>query len=94
MGSVHNETWYIVATDEHYVIVDYCSYMSGWTNVGSILWVKPEYTLTDADHEKISEVHMDTLGWSYPNEFCYDRHGDDQCVTPENPDPEFTFINE
>ena len=94
MGSTHNETWYIVATDENYVIVDYCSYMSGWTNVGSILWVKPEYTLTDADHEKITGVHMDTLGWSYPDEFCYDRHGDDQCVTPEHPDPEFTFINE
>jgi len=47
MGTTHNETWYILkATDRYVALVD-CSYMSGWTNVGSILWVRPNLILTD-----------------------------------------------
>merc|ERR1712083_933657 len=79
MGSMHNETWYITKTDENYVVLDYCSYMSGWTNVGSIIWVKPGYELVDDDHSKITEVYKNTLGWTYPDDFCFDRHGDDSC---------------
>ena len=82
MGSTHNETWYILKTDENYVVLVDCSYMSGWTNVGSILWVKAGYVLTDDDHAVISDVYKKALGWSYPDEFCYDRHGDDQCDGP------------
>ena len=94
MGSTHNETWYILATDENFVVLVDCSYMSGWTNVGSILWVKPEYNLTDADTEKIAEVYMNALGWEYPNDFCYDLHDNEQCETPENNTKDFKFINE
>ena len=96
MGSTHNETWYILSTDEHFVVLVDCSYMSGWTNVGSILWVKPEYTLTDADNEKIADVYMKALGWEYPNDFCYDHHDKEQCVTPDWPETnqkDFKFIN-
>ena len=48
MGSTHNETWYILnEPNNNYVVLVDCSYMSGWTNVGSILWVRPTYTLSD-----------------------------------------------
>ena len=63
MGSMHNETWYILKTNENFVVLVDCSYMSGWTNVGSILWVRPNYTLTDDDHSIISEVYDKALGW-------------------------------
>lgn len=82
-GSTHNETWYILKTDENYVILVDCSYMSGWTNVGSIIWVRPDYVLSDHDHSVIAEVYDKALGWKYPDEFCYDRHGDDQCDGPD-----------
>ena len=84
MGSTHNETWYLLKTDEHYIVLVDCSYMSGWTNVGSILWVKPNYVLTDDDKATIAEVYKNALGWNFPDEFCEDRHGDDNCDGPSN----------
>ena len=94
MGSTHNETWYILATDENFVVLVDCSYMSGWTNVGSILWVKPQYGLSDIDTEKIAEVYMNALGWVYPDDFCYDTHGNANCDGPDRNQQNFKFINE
>ena len=84
MGSTHNETWYLLKTDEHYIVLVDCSYMSGWTNVGSILWVKPNYVLSDDDKATIADVYKNALGWNFPDEFCEDRHGDDNCDGPSN----------
>lgn len=75
MGSTHNETWYILKAAANYVVLVDCSYMQGWTNVGSILWVRPNHTLTDAEMADISAVYA-KVGWSFPAEFCVDRHGD------------------
>lgn len=87
MGSTHNETWYILkATDKYVVLVD-CSYMSGWTNVGSILWVRPEYTLTDAEMKDIAAVYKAKLGWNFPDEFCNDKHGKAKCTEPDRYNP-------
>jgi hypothetical protein len=82
MGSTHNETWYLLkATDRYLVLVD-CSYMMTWTNVGSILWVRPEVVLTDKEMADIAVVYKEKLGWSFPEEFCNDRHGRDSCTEP------------
>lgn len=57
--------------------------MSGWTNVGSILWVKPNYTLTDSEMASIKRVYKAKMDWNFPEEFCGDVHGDSQCTTPK-----------
>lgn len=54
MGSTHNETWYLLKATERYVVLVDCSYMSGWTNVGSILWVRPAVVLTDQEMTDIA----------------------------------------
>lgn len=64
------------ATDNYVVLVD-CSYMSGWTNVGSILWVRPNLKLTDEEMSDIAVVYKSKLNWNFPEDFCQDRHGDD-----------------
>ena len=84
MGSTHNETWYLLDSTDNYVILVDCSYMSGWTNVGSILWVRPNYTLTDAEMASIARVYKAKMDWNFPEDFCNDVHGDDKCVTPKS----------
>lgn len=75
MGSTHNETWYLLKATERYVILVDCSYMSGWTNVGSILWVRPEVVLTDQEMDDIAKVYKAKLNWNFPGDFCADQHG-------------------
>jgi hypothetical protein len=84
MGSTHNETWYILKATDRYVLLVDCSYMSGWTNVGSIVWVRPNITLTDSELTTIAKVYKEKLGWNFPDDFCVDRHGDDQCDGPSS----------
>jgi hypothetical protein len=48
--------------------------MSGWTNVGSILWVRPEHVLTETEHAEIAKVYKEKMGWNFPEEFCLDHH--------------------
>lgn len=74
-GSTHNETWYILKATERYVVLVDCSYMNGWTNVGSILWVRPELTLTGSEMEDIKVVYKNKLNWNFPEQFCKDQHG-------------------
>ena len=82
MGSTHNETWYILKATDRYVVLSYCSYMSGWTNVGSIIWVRPELTLNGEELAEITKVYKEKLDWNFPEEFCEDRHGDANCDGP------------
>lgn len=81
MGSTHNETWYILKSTERYVVLVDCSYMSGWTNVGSILWVRPHIELTDQEMSDIGVVYQKKLGWNFPGDFCKDKH-ESQCTEP------------
>lgn len=81
MGSTHNETWYILDFTENYVVLVDCSYMSGWTNVGSILWVRPDYELTEHEMNDIGRTYKNKLDWNFPKDFCVDRHGDANCDT-------------
>ena len=81
MGSLHNETWYLLkATDKYVLLVD-CSYMMGWTNVGSIVWVRPGHNLTDTENSDIAKVYKEKVGWEY-DDFCYDKHGPEHCDGP------------
>jgi|TARA_B110000285_G_C14608600_1_gene373896 SUMO ligase MMS21 Smc5/6 complex component len=82
MGSLHNETWYLIKATDRYVLLVDCSYMSGWTNVGSIVWVRPEVVLTDDELAEIKSVYQKKLGWNFPEDFCVDRHGPDMCDGP------------
>jgi hypothetical protein len=81
MGSTHNETWYLLDGTDQYVILVDCSYMSGWTNVGSILWVRPHYTLTETEMTNIAAVYKEKMNWNFPEDFCKDVTGD-QCTEP------------
>ena len=83
MGSTHNETWYILDSTDQYVVLVDCSYMSGWTNVGSILWVRPHHILTDQEMADIAKVYDEKMGWKFPDEFCNDKH-EDQCTEPSD----------
>lgn len=80
MGSAHNETWFILAykKDAYVVLVD-CSYMGGWTNVGSILWARPGYELTSDDEAKIADVYQTKMKWQFPQQFCKNRSGPKEC---------------
>lgn len=93
MGSTHNETWYLLdAVPDRYVILVDCSYMSGWTNVGSILWVRPNVVLTDAEMADIAKVYHERMDWNFPADFVTDVHGADNCVeTP--PAQEITYVH-
>lgn len=82
MGTLHNETWYILDSTDRYVVLVDCSYMFAWTNVGSIVWVRPHVELTDAELSAISAAYA-RIGWNFPADFCKDRHGD-ACYTPPN----------
>jgi len=66
MGSTHNETWYILKSTDQYVVLVDCSYMSGWTNVGSILWVRPKHILTDQEMSDIADVYQKKVGLEIP----------------------------
>ena len=68
--------------------------MSGWTNVGSIVWVKPEHELVADETEKIADVYMSKLGWDYSTDLCFDTHGADKCEEPETGKEGLMFINE
>lgn len=69
------------ATERYVILVD-CSYMSGWTNVGSILWVRPNLTLTDQEMSDIATVYKTKLDWNFPGDFCKDKTGSKQCTEP------------
>jgi len=56
--------------------------MSGWTNVGSILWVRPEHTLTETETAEIAQVYKERMGWNFPQDFCLDHHDKEQCTEP------------
>jgi hypothetical protein len=56
--------------------------MSGWTNVGSILWVRPEHVLTETETAEIAKVYKEKMGWNFPDEFCLDHHDKEQCTEP------------
>jgi len=49
--------------------------MSGWINVGSILWVRPNYKLSDQEMTDIAAVYKTKMGWNFPEDFCNDVHG-------------------
>lgn len=66
LGSYHNETWYILKSSENYVVLVDCSYMSGWINVGSILWVRPKHVLTDAEMGEVAKVYKTKMNWNFP----------------------------
>jgi len=81
LGSWHNETWFIFQATDNYVLLGDCSYMMSWTNVGSIVWVRPGHVLTDAENAAIGRLYMDYFGWDYAD-FCYDTHGEENCINP------------
>jgi len=95
LGTMHNETWYVIQSTQRYVALGYCSYMNGWTNVGAILWTKaisntangstvgmPEaVTLTEQELVDIKYVYADKLGWDFQKEFCKTQHGVSQKCT-------------
>jgi len=82
MGSTHNETWYILKKAPRYVVLVDCSYMGGWTNVGSILWVRPNVTLSASEMAEIKTVYHERMGWNFPDDFCKDQHGHGNCTEP------------
>jgi len=73
MGSWHNESWFILEATDNYWILGDCSYMMDWIDVGSILWVRPGYVLSDAENAHIKSVYKNTVGFDYDT-FCYDKH--------------------
>jgi len=60
--------------------------MSGWTNVGSILWVRPEHVLTDTENAEIAKVYKERMGSNFPEDFCKDHHDKEQCTEPTSKD--------
>jgi len=40
--------------------------MNGWTNVGSILWVRPQVVLTETEMSDIAKVYKKKLNWNFP----------------------------
>ena len=96
MGSTHNETWYILGSGEEYVVLVDCSYMSGWINVGSIVWVRPNHVLTSEEMSEIADIYDKKMGWKFPADFCYDKHGESECGNgpsyPEEPVADRDFL--
>eukprot|EP00040_Diaphanoeca_grandis_P042201 m.264390 g.264390 ORF g.264390 m.264390 type:complete len:307 (-) comp55892_c0_seq1:193-1113(-) len=82
LGSWHNESWFIIDATDRYVLLVDCSYMMSWVNVGSIVWVRPNITLTTAETTAITNVYKETLGWNFSS-FCVDRHGSAHCDGPK-----------
>ena len=84
MGSMHNETWYILKATPRYVVLVDCSYMSSWINVGSIVWVRPNVTLNENELKDIATVYNsknEHLNWTFPDDFCPTRHEEkDNCL--------------
>lgn len=56
--------------------------MSGWTNVGSILWVQTGHVLTESEMTEIAAVYKDKMDWNFPEDFCEDKHGPGACTEP------------
>ena len=76
IGTPHNESWYILTHKENrYVVLVDCSYISTWTNVGSIVWTRPNVELTNDELNDISNVYNKALGWQFPKQFCQTQHG-------------------
>lgn len=75
MGTPHNESWYILQATNRYVALVVCSYISTWTNVGSIVWVRPNIELTNTELNQLSNVYYHALGWKFPQQFCMTQHG-------------------
>jgi len=40
--------------------------MNGWTNVGSIVWVRPEVVLTQPEMAEIKQVYKAKHNWDFP----------------------------
>jgi len=80
-GTLHNETWYLVRAAPKYAVVAFCSYMLSWTNVGSIVWVRPGHELTAAEHREVRTLYRERFNMSYDT-FCEVRHGEDECGGP------------
>ena len=61
--------------------------MGAWTNVGSIVWVRPGVELTEAEVADVAATYQAKLGhlggWDFPQDFCLDRHGPAQCPPPQ-----------
>jgi len=55
--------------------------MSGWTNVGSILWVRPKHVLSSDEMSEIATIYKQKLNWNFPEDFCEDKH-ESQCTEP------------
>jgi hypothetical protein len=90
VGSLHNETWYILEATDRYVVLLDCSYMAGETNVGSILWVRPEVDeLTPAEMTAVGAAYLDAGlpadSWTFPRDFLEDKWRD--CKEPPLPPP-------
>lgn len=76
LGTLHNESWYLLqAVPDRYILLVDCSYMFTWTNVGSIVWVRPNVVLTPTEITTIAAVYKKALGWNFPDDFCPDQHG-------------------
>jgi len=56
----------ILKATERYLLLTDCSYMNGWTNVGSIVWVRPEVVLTQPELAEIKQVYKKKLNWDFP----------------------------
>ena len=79
-GSPHTETWYILSATQRYVILAECSFISTWTNVGSIVWVRPKISLTKAEMSEIADVYQQSVGWTFPDQFCKVQHVQIQII--------------
>jgi len=81
LGSPHEESWYILSSSvDRYVVLGACSFISTWTNVASIVWVRPNVTLTQMELDDISDLYGVNLGWEFPKQFCEPQHGE-SCPT-------------
>merc|ERR550539_526561 len=74
LGTAHNETWTVLDSTDRYALIYVCSLMFSWTNVGSIIWTKPDVILTEEEMINIKRVYDLKLGWNFPTDFCTDDH--------------------
>merc|ERR1719411_915678 len=62
LGTAHNETWTVLDSTDRYALIYVCSLMFSWTNVGSIIWTKPNVILTEEEMTNIRRVYDLKLG--------------------------------
>jgi len=82
LGVTQKQTWYIHKTGKRYVALSYCSYNSGWVNIGGIVWVKVgkggvKNKLTKRDVSQIDAAYA-KVNLSFAD-FCGDTHGTGMC---------------